>query len=260
MSYSDEFFKFKINFLKFALSSREDVDLDDFINVKPKDIQVITEPFPHIIVENFFKPEIYEMLCDKFEVVEKRGLTKAKKDYGDQFHAFDIDYDGYVYTPPASTDPADPLRLFYSLEWNGFFSKKFHQFTTFETILAFHHHPTGDRSGFVHNDYADKPFSSQARLPNGIMYHSDTGKPNRDARRIIAILFYLKNDSWREGDGGETGIYSADGKVLLKKVAPINNTLFAFQISKKSMHAFQENHLARNSFVQWFHIPKRLEH
>ena len=74
----------------------------------------------------------------------------------------------------------------------------------------------------------------------------------------MAILFFLETDGWKEGDGGETGLYSADGKTLLKKVAPLNNRLLAFQISPLSMHAFQKNNTERNSVVQWLHAPAEL--
>jgi 2-oxoglutarate-Fe(II)-dependent oxygenase superfamily protein len=251
-------FKLNTRIKKFSLSSQENIELTDFTNVSPKDVTVVTDPFPHFVVENFFKPEVYEALSQQFNDVKKRGLSKDKTDNrAQQFHAFDIDYDGYVYRPAGTIDPKDPLSVFYSLAWNGFFSKVFDQFTTFETMFAFHHHPAGDRTGFVHHDYSEKRFNSNSRLPNGVIC-GNKEPCDLVRRRIISILFYLNNDSWKLGDGGETGIYSADQKTLLKTVPPISNSLFAFQTSKRSMHAFQSNKTERNSFVQWFHIPSEL--
>jgi hypothetical protein len=250
-------FKLNTRIKKFALSSQEDMELENFTSVRAKDVAVINDPFPHLVIENFLKPEIYEALCQQFNEIKKRGLSRDKTDNREQFHAFDMNYDGYVYKPSGTVDPKNPLSLFYSLAWNSFFSKLFDQFTTFETTFAFHHHPAGDRTGFVHHDYSDKRFNSNSSLSNGMIW--DNQEPcDLVRRRIISILFYLNNDVWKLGDGGETGIYSADQKKLLKTVPPINNSIFAFQTSQRSMHAFQGNKTERNSFVQWFHIPPDL--
>ncbi len=249
-------FQFGTHMQKFALKSQEDITLSDFTNVRLQDIPLHTEPYLHVVIENFFKPEMYTALCKKFSEVKDRGLSDNTKSSDTQFHTFTIDYDGYVFNPAGTLDPQNPLRIFYSLAWNNFFSTLFGQFTTFETRFAFHHHPAGDRTGFVHHDFVDKPFSPTKRLANGVIYDkADSG--NVPKRRIISLLYYLNNEEWHEGDGGETGIYTPE-KTLIAKVPPKNNTLFAFHISPRSMHAFQGNKKERNSFVQWFHLPPEL--
>ena len=242
---------------KVALWSLEDIVWDDIVAVPQKDIAVIKEPFPHIVVDNFFTPEVYQGLSQRFADVASLGLSDTIND-ATRFHLFDMDYDGYLFMPRCSLAPSDPLRIFFSLEWNMFFSKLFSQHTGFETSLAFHHHPPHNRTGFVHSDFADKYFNLTSRLPNGVIPYATLDKSLTPRRRIIALLYFLNNDGWREGMGGETGLYAKDMKTLVKKVAPINNRLLAFHISPHSMHAFQENHTPRNSFVQWFHIPKEL--
>ena len=248
-----------IKLAKFALATRENVDLSDFTDVRPQDIKVISEPFPHIVVDNFFKPDVYEALCKQFNEVKARGLSNEKRGEYTKFHAFDADYDGYVHTPAATLDPSNPRRLFYSLEWNVFFSKLFNQFTTFETSFAFHHHPPGDKTGFVHQDFVDIHFYSTPTLPNGVIAgERDKDTNTRGRRRAISLLIYINNEEWQEGDGGETGIYAEDKTTLLKTVPPVNNRLFAFQTSPLSMHAFQTNKKERNSLIQWFHIPPEM--
>lgn len=244
---------------KFALATREDVELSDFSDVRPGDIKVISEPFPHVVVDNFFKPDVYDALCKQFNEIKARGLSNEKRGEYTKFHAFDMDYDGYVYAPPPTLDPNNPRRIFYSLEWNVFFSKLFHQFTTFETSFAFHHHPPGDKTGFVHQDFVDINFYSTPTFPNGVI----AGEKEKSARtvarrRAISLLIYINNEEWQEGDGGETGIYAKDKTTLLKTVPPVNNRLFAFQTSPLSMHAFQTNKKERNCLVQWFHIPPEM--
>lgn len=253
--------KFTTQCEKFILSAKEkqSLDIEDFTSVRHKDICVMTDPFPHVVIENFFKPDIYRGLVEQFARVQARGLIDEKKPNDkSRFHLFDIEYDGYVFTPPPVLHADNPLRIFYSLEWNHFFSKLFHQFTTFETSLSFHHHPKGDQTGFVHNDFVDKYFRQDIRLPNGVRPIVVDGKGGSPRKRIIAILFYLNNDGWKEGDGGETGIYGADKMTLVKKVPPLNNSLLAFRVSQASMHAFQANLKERNSLVQWLHVPEEM--
>jgi len=242
---------------KVALYSRDRIDLEAFTNKRAHDIMVIREPFPHFVVDDFFKPHIYQSLCEQFDRTKRKGLLEGPWS-PDHFHKFNIDYDGFVYTPAGTLDPASPLSVFFSLEWNWFFSKIFRQFTGFETSFAFHHHPPGNRTGFVHNDNVDKHFSPMRRLANGVMYGEGTVSDPIIARRKIALLYFLGKEPWEEINGGATGLYSADGKNLLTKVAPANNRLLAFQISEKSMHAFQENHKERDSIVQWFHTPPEI--
>ena len=241
-----------------SLATKEEVDLNDFTDVRIKDIKVESEPFPHIVVDNFFKPEAYQALCDQFNAIKERGLSKEKRADYDRFHAFDMDYDGYLYIPSPTLNSNQPLPLFYSLEWNNFFSKIFKQFTSFETSFAFHHHPAEDKTGFFHHDFTNKSFSTKLALPNGVIAREMGERGDVIRRRIISLLIYINNPEWHEGDGGETGIYSKDGKTLLKKVPPVNNRLFAFQTSPISMHAFQSNKKERNCVVQWFHIPPEL--
>ena len=248
------FTKLAVRMQKVALYSRERIDLEAFTDVRARDVTIIREPYPHIVVDDFFKPHIYQGLCTQFDEMKRKGFIEVPWS-PDYFHQFNMDYDGYVYAPPATLDASNPLSVFFSLEWSWFFSKLFRQFTGFETSFAFHHHPPGNRTGFVHHDNTDKHFSPLRRLANGVMYGEGPDTDPIVGHRKITMLYFLGNDAWQEGDGGETGLYSADGKTLVKKVAPINNRLLAFQISEKSMHAFQENHKDRDSIVQWFHVP-----
>lgn len=250
-------FKLRTRIEKFALYHRDRIDLDAFTDIRDRTVTVEQSPFPHIVIDDFFKPEAYRALADRFMSVRQRGFLEGPWS-PDYFHKFEIDYDGYVYTPVPTLDPADPMSVFYSLEWNWFFSKIFRQFTTLETSVAFHHHPPGNRTGFVHHDNADKRFSPVRRLPNGVLYGEGRETDPLVRRRKIAFIYFLANDGWQEGDGGEIGLYSPDGKTLITKVAPINNRLLTFQISPISQHAFQENKRERNSVVQWLHVPGEL--
>ncbi len=242
---------------KIALSSREDIDWDDFVALPKSQIVVERQPYPHVVVDSFLKDWAYEGLVARFRNLKDKGLSNAANDFA-RLHPFEINYDGYLYSPPATLDPDDAQSIFFSLCWNRFFSNLFSQTTGFETALAFHHHPAGDRTGFVHNDFSDKNFLRGSWLANGVVpYAIADGNGGVLRRRIIALLLFLDNPPWEEGNGGELGLYASDGRTLVKKVAPINNRLVAFHIGPQSFHAFQGNHVPRTSIVQWFHMPGR---
>lgn len=256
--------KKKLIIAKGVAKSFEEIDLPKYMTSEALHPTIVDEPFPHVVIDNFFKPDIYSAIEKAFLAKLAQGLVNNSYEYN-KFHTFDIDYDGYKFCPKGSwSDPNDPLYFFYSIAWNDFFSKLFTQPTTINTSLAFHHHPPGDKTGFVHHDLANKYFDLRSRLPSGAIpcdFIPSSSTPLNSIqieRRIIAILFYVANPTWNEGDGGETGLYSADKEKLLIKVPPVNNRLLAFHISNQSMHAFQTNKLPRNCIVQWFHIPEAL--
>lgn len=246
----------RVRCAKYVYAAREEIYWEDFVRVSPGEIEVVADPFPHVIVDEFFKPAVYASLLEEFRAAQSRGYHKDSAARG-VFRKFDIDYDGYVFSPTPTLDPQIARSVFWSLEWNRFFSQLFGQYTTFETSVALHHHPPGDRTGFVHHDFTDKRFPTDVFLKNGVVPHAlpDQATEGYLKRRVIALIFFLGNDGWQEGDGGETGLYASDSKTLMKKVAPINNRMLAFHIGSHSSHAFQGNLQDRNSIIQWFHAP-----
>lgn len=224
--------------------------------IKSTKINVHKDPFPHIIIDDFFSRETAVHLSAFFTEVLNRGTAQQPDPtkfspfvYSDNKH----EYDGYVYTPRYDEDPS--LALFFSATWNQFFSKLFHQPTGLCTSFSFHYHPPGNRTGFTHSDYAFKYFSPLHTTHFGSIYKEQNGGTNLlKTVRVIALIYYLKNDDWSDGDGGETGLYQNKGTVPVKLIEPINNRLFAFNISPHSLHAFQQNQKRRSSIIQWFHV------
>lgn len=229
--------------------------------IKNDSAEIITEPFPHVVIDDFFTQEVYEKLLEHFNSVLSRGTSEV--DGPNRFRPFlnlkgEFAYDGYIYTPRFGEPGA--ANFFYSLPWNLFFSSLFDQPTSWCTSMAYHFHPKGDKTGFVHHDYASKVFVEEDRISNGVVYRARESagrtKSYSKERRIISLLYYLGNDDWKEGDGGETGLYASKEGSPVKLVAPKNNRMLAFQISPKSFHAFQQNNTPRSSIVQWFHVDE----
>jgi len=65
-------------------------------------------------------------------------------------------------------------------------------------------------------------------------YHDASGLN----RRINAILYL--NSGWKEGWGGEFGLYNSTGEKLIKKIAPIFNRLVIFDTHDKSFHGLPD--------------------
>lgn len=246
---------------KYQSALKEDFPFDDYAQVTNPVLE--TAPFPHIVIDNLFKEEVHEMILEHFTSALARGFSEENDPT--KFHPFlnlkgEYKYDGYVYVPR----PGEKLVLdiFFSMAWNLFFSRLFRQSIGWCTSLAYHYHPAGDRTGFVHHDYAPRTFSAGNRLSNGVISRESSGNPGIapdtelfEEMRAIALLYYLGDSPWQEGDGGETGLYESKESAPVKLVAPKNNRLLAFQISRRSFHAFQQNFRPRSAIVQWFHTP-----
>jgi Rps23 Pro-64 3,4-dihydroxylase Tpa1-like proline 4-hydroxylase len=91
----------------------------------------------------------------------------------------------------------------------------------------------------------------------GYWHGTDAVGPAYERVRAVAVLFYVGNEPWRPGDGGETGLYeTADLPVDRPSVAvpPVNNRLLAFECTPTSFHSFISNRRSgRTSMIQWLH-------
>ena len=65
-------------------------------------------------------------------------------------------------------------------------------------------------------------------------YHDATGLN----RRVNAILYL--NPKWKEGWGGEFGLYDRRGEKLIKKITPLNNRLLIFDTNDYSFHGLPD--------------------
>jgi len=242
------------------------IDTGIFIEeIKNHPEKVEEAPFPHIYVEDFFKEAYYASLCRQFEEVKSRGRAeKLSKNNLSRFPG----YDAYCWIfPPKSTYP---LNLFYTQEWRLYFSHLFDIPLTYDVVAEFHHHQVGSTNGFVHNDYNICCFKEDY-LSNGInpWYYQCSFDPKsikehdeevQKRMRSIAIIFYLNNEPWQKGNGGETGLYTKNETFsLVKAIPPKSNSILAFEISPTSYHGFIENAvLERNSIIMWLHSDKDL--
>lgn len=222
--------------------------------------KVETDPFRHVYMQDFFKAEYYAALTRQFEEVRSMGVTeKMDTEIFSRFSG----YDAYCWMfPPESVYP---LNLFYSQEWRLYFSHLFNIDLTHDVVAEYHHHKVGSKTGFVHNDYNAVCFKENY-LSNGInpWYYQCSFDPDNlrqddtdvlKRMRSIAIIYYLSNEPWEKGYGGETGLYTKTGSFsLVKSIPPVSNSVLAFEISPTSYHGFIENSMIeRNSIIMWLH-------
>lgn len=227
-------------------------------------------PVPYWVFDDFFIDGIYQDLCSTFREYRSHGLfetlppaphrfirsrAKLKDAPGEEA------YDAYISSWPAKA--TYPLNLFYSREFFNFFQSVFGIDLSPDVVGSFHHHKVGSQSGFVHTDYSTYSFW-RAPLKNGINPHwvatpyqefFDDRPGAVNLSRAIALIYYLDNEPWSAGDGGETTFFAdLEGKTVLDRIAPVNNRMLAFEVSPKAFHAFSKNiRFERNSICFWFH-------
>ena len=91
-------------------------------------------------------------------------------------------------------------------------------------------------------------------------YHDASGLN----RRINAILYL--NSGWKEGWGGEFGLYNSTGEKLIKKIAPIFNRLVIFDTHDKSFHGlpdplnFPKGHNRKSIILYYYTKEARPSH
>ncbi|MGW4160118.1 2OG-Fe(II) oxygenase [Streptomyces sp. NPDC004788] len=133
---------------------------------------------------------------------------------------------------------------------------------------ALHSSPEGSRTGWIHTDFCSGWFNEPTDV-NGFLFPDRsacdyfTGRPKKASAnpqeyiRAATMIYYLCNDGWSEGDGGETGLYGAEkqrDRTSVVLVPPLNNTLLLFECSPHSYHRFIANpRRRRNSIILWLH-------
>jgi hypothetical protein len=221
-------------------------------------------PFPHTLVTNVFTRRAYENLESSFKQILALGLSEAESP--GRLARRIRDYDAYSLNF-AHIGAATSLDVFSSSEWHDLVARISGVDATGDVNAALHVHLPGSQSGTIHNDlnpgfFVDNPTLDGINVSDDRICNYRTGNGRGSARETIraaAMIFYLGNDHWHPGDGGETGLYD-DGLASIEhpKVAvpPVNNSLLIFECTPYSFHSFISNRKTRNSVILWLHRPK----
>ncbi len=220
-------------------------------------------PFPHVVARNIFVPSFYDALSTQINNILRLGLSETPSHR--QFSRNIPGYDSYGIGLAHGGNA--PTAIFLSPAWRDMICAIFGIGITPYMIAGAHHHTVGSTSGFIHNDFNPVWFPSntgeviQTPRNDTCSYKTGSGRLT-DSEKICvvrgaALLFYLNNERWSHGDGGETGIYSNPKSNIVKPMAacpPINNSLLAFECTPNSYHAFITNKKStRTSIIMWVH-------
>jgi hypothetical protein len=223
-------------------------------------------PYAHWLARDVFPPAAYEELAASFREVLSRGLSEPAdpKRLSRRMKG----YDAYSLT---LTRLGGPLEALQTRPWHDMLASLTGVSATLDVSAALHHHKIGSANGKVHNDlnpawFVDNPKPDGVNVNDPRLCHYQKGevyRPGQVARatvRAVAALLYLANGPWREGDGGETGLYRNSRDAVdapAAKVPPIDNTMLVFECTPTSYHSFLRNvRSERNSVILWLHRPK----
>jgi hypothetical protein len=223
-----------------------------------------TSPFSHVVASDVFTPDVYMELADATRKILNRGLSETP--CTDRFSRGMAGYDAYGLG--ITHELGRPFDLFLSPEWRDLLSNLFALGHTPYVFAGAHYHCPDGRTGFLHNDFNPIWFprapdnAARLQLPDPTLCDFKTGagpappEEKIETIRGAVVIYYLLNDGWQAGDGGETGLFTSrfdDPAAPAARCAPRNNGLIAFECTPSSFHAFLANRRPRTSIIMWVH-------
>jgi len=224
-------------------------------------------PYKHLIIDNLLEDEVYKKTVEKFPSF----IARAPKPHG-SIGETKLTYDAFIYgfsSLDCGQNKDNGVFFLNSSFFQKFIAEIFElRFTNYIASSCHWHKGSKDqrsKTGFVHCDWSictaqrrHNKDVSVGTIIEGVKYDDDTAHRQPDAVKVmrsVAYLYYLNNpDNLTEENGGGTGMYlNYDQKSLVKQVMPINNRLFAFEVSPDSYHGFLGADFDRSAIVSWFH-------
>jgi hypothetical protein len=222
-------------------------------------------PFAHFVATDVFTPDFYAELEEAFRGILARGLGEAFR------HS--SGYDAYIHHLAPDID--GPLSFFVSHGWHDLLASVADVRVTNDVSVALHHHEPGSRDGTVHNDLNPGWFPATAGTRTDVSgairadgincVSSDLcdykhGTPHApgitpvERTRAVAMIYFLNNAPWKNGNGGECALYAHRSAAAAQTIAPVSNSLLLFECTPWSYHRFLSNRVgARDSVILWLH-------
>jgi hypothetical protein len=219
-------------------------------------------PYPHIVARDVFTSGFYSAMADQLSAILDRGLSGVPA--GALFSRGMRGYDAYGIS--LTEDLGEPLNIFVSVGWRDLICDLFAIGHTPYVFAGAHHHTPRSRDGFIHTDFNPVWFPraepGSIQIPDIERCDFKTGagalpaEQKAETIRGAVVIFYLMNDGWQPGDGGETGLFLSGNDPISApavRCAPVNNSLVAFECTPQSYHAFLANAKPRTSIIMWVH-------
>jgi hypothetical protein len=224
------------------------------------------DPFTHIHATDVLASRTYTRLSDEFAAIV--GSTLNGGTAGPTMAKAGSRYDAMILA--MNRELSDRFTPLFTAKWRDEVARLLGIPLTSRVDGALHHIPRGSRSGWLHTDLCSGWFNAPpASLEPRELVFSDrsqcdyfTGAPRdpnahpQEYARAASMIYYLNNDDWAPGDGGETELASTprDGLGPRKVIAPKNNSLVVFECTPHSYHRLLANpRCPRNSIVTWYH-------
>jgi hypothetical protein len=223
------------------------------------------DPFLHIEAEDVFCQKAYDRLFKAFGELLKGDDGQENKTF--QFVKSLPTYDAQMVSlSPALAERFNPL---FTRTWIDFLACLLDMPSLPQIDGGLHHIPKNSNSGWLHTDLSSAWFAYDTDIQEDVIFPDRsacdyfTGAPRKsnvhpkEFVRAATMIFYIDNDDWGEGDGGETGLYATGRSDVgpMKAVPPRSNSLILFECSPHSFHRLLANPgRVRNSVILWLHM------
>lgn len=192
------------------------------------------KPFPHLVLDNFLKPEIAQQLYADFPSIE--GLKKH--------------YNGLNENKSEGANFQDFPEIFRQIRteiMSKELSQLMSQITGIEDLFV-----TDDKLGTGLHQGGDGSF---------LDIHIDFNiHAEKNVHRRLNMLIYL-NPNWQDDFGGDLELWNADMTQCEVKVAPLFNRAAMFETSEISYHGYGKMNLpegmTRKSIYTYFYTDLR---
>lgn len=179
--------------------------------------QFFVEPFKHVVIDDFFPEDFAENILRNFPDIDNPIWERTN----------DADIEVKLRTTWKSEfDVPDGIIEAVRILNSSLFLQSMSQLFDIHKIMPDPYFSGGGLNVTVSGGLLDVHVDGN--------YHDASGLN----RRLNAILYL--NPSWKDGWGGEFGLYDSTGDNLIKKVAPIFNRLVIFDTNDFSYHGLPD--------------------
>jgi hypothetical protein len=221
------------------------------------------DPFRHFRARDVLDSNAYQQICSEFSAIA--DTTQGGRDGAYRLARTNPKYDALMLGVDSNLAPS--FAPFFSRDWFQYLYRLIRLPELLRIDGGLHSSPEGSGDGWIHSDlcsgWFDESSAESGPFPNRKKCDYFSGKARTsDAKpveyvRAATMIYYLCNDGWCPGDGGETGLYASSrlgANAPVELVQPLNNSLLLFECSPHSYHRFVANPgRVRNSIILWLH-------
>ncbi|MCZ2846228.1 MAG: 2OG-Fe(II) oxygenase [Candidatus Bathyarchaeota archaeon] len=224
--------------------------MKDYLNPKIKDLRNFAEqnakkyqeaqPFPNIVLEEFFSTEFLDLICDEFPDLAKKDSERFE-------NAKQLKFAGIG-------------EKFFGPE-----TKSLMYFLNSEPFLRFLQILTGIKEPLIGDPYFIGGGQHEIKKGGLLKIHADFNK-HRKLRldRRINVLIYL-NKNWKEEYGGHFELWDRSVTNCVKRISPQFNTMAIFSTTDFSYHGHPDplqcpEDRSRKSLALYYYSNGRPQH